>query len=223
MQKNHSTRKSTKTPATPVALPRHQGVVIAGQAVKNSTQPEVYPANVAGARQESRSIIYRDSVMESARVDSHDYYRDIDLGKLLGLSRPRDIRKTIARMVEREDIGSHQFITMDDGEGNQVFYLDKTASLKLAFRSNTGNAELVVMRVLEVVTGHADKVEVDSRAMDKHLAAIARTLVQIEKAKNPAVSAGLVSVLERYCRMAGVTMPDRALLISTEQPRLPGV
>jgi hypothetical protein len=225
MQKNHSTRKSAATPRPQAGAPaRNTGKT----KPETSKSGEFLPANAqtralppACGREEDR-VFHRVNGVEMTQDGSRTFFRDTDIAKVIGLAKPRNIKERIKLMIESGDIHAEQVVVVME-EGVVTYYLDSAAAFRLAFRSNVGDAEAVAMRMMRVAALSKWEPETEPISTEKALAAIARTLGQIEKSKNPAVTSGLVSVLERYCRMAGVPMPDRALLIGADQQRLPGV
>ncbi|MFH2082072.1 MAG: hypothetical protein ABIK08_11375 [Pseudomonadota bacterium] len=225
MQKNDSTRKPTKTPAADPAQAPSSAVKRLSKTVETDKSGQFNPAKTALAPAYGRvedMIFNRVNGVEITYEGSKAFFRDTDIGRVIGLSRPRTIRERIKPMIESGDIRTDQVIVVME-DGITTYYLDSAAAFRLAFRSNVGDAEVIAMRMMRVAALSKWEPESDPISIEKALAAIARTLGQIEKAKNAAVISGLVSVLERYCRMAGVPMPERSLLLAAEQPRLPGV
>lgn len=175
--------------------------------------------------------LYREGGIEATIVDSKPHYKDSDIGRLIGLSRPRDIRRRVALLLERGEISAAQVVQLEnEDDGGQVFYVDSSAAMKLAFRSNTGAAEEVVTRVMNALS-EKQQDRAEAMPVDKALAAFERTLGRISREKDATIRAAYIPVLERYARMAGVPVPERADLLGAvlpsagglDQPRLPGV
>lgn len=60
--------------------------------------------NCAQARASARLTIHRDGDMETIVIDNQTFYRDVGIGRLCGLARPRDIRRRFAAMIDDLDI-----------------------------------------------------------------------------------------------------------------------
>lgn len=220
---NDSTHKEKSTPAPSVAEARHEGGSSPSDAQQTNLPAVKSNGYVADARPGARLHLYREGGIESTGVDNKQFYRDVDLGKMFGLSRPRDLRKTIVRMIERGDIGEEQYILLDDDDA-QIYYVDRSAAMRLAFRSNAGDSETLVMRVLSTIPV-ANEAAADAIPRKEAMTGYQRTLAFISKKDTPRESkVASVPLLERYARAAGLPIPDVAALVGpSDQPRLPGV
>lgn len=245
---NDSTRKSKRTPATDPALTpvtpasaeaaalqdgelipaqgcapeRNKGVI---QAVSESSELRFVPKNmpnVAQARNLARYVIYREGEMEYIIANGKRLYLDSFIAKEIGLSRPRDLRRTIARSIERGDIARDQYIEMTDDEVTR-YYVDSEASVFLAFNSTSGDKRLMVMRVVGRIRS-IEEVDKASISQKDALVGYERTINFMAKKDAPrAAKMAKVPLLDLYCRVASLPMPDISDLIGPDQPRLDGV
>lgn len=178
--------------------------------------------NCAQARASARLTIHRDGDMETIVIDNQTFYRDVGIGRLCGLARPRDIRRRFAAMIEQGKLAEHQYILLDDDDGGNIYYVDKETALRAAFRSNTGDAESVVMRMVGAVSKSG---EVATRiSLKDALSGCDRIISFLAKKDTPrAAKIAKLPLLERFCREAGISMPDVSELLGPETQRLPGV
>ncbi len=211
-----------KHPATDVAHARHS-------ALKNgfSDEPQrggspEQPTDVALARHVSRVAIYREGDVEYMLVNGKRLYRDTYVAALLGLSRPRDIRKTIERVIKRGDIAPNQYMAITDDDIT-VYYVDSESSVLLAFNSNAGDKKSMVMRVLGCIRG-VEETEKQIMSMKDALAGYDKTISYIARKDVPrAAKLAKIPLLECYARAAGQPVPDVSELLGPDQPRLDGV
>lgn len=186
--------------------------------------PEI-TSECADPRTRARLTICRNGDFEYIVVDGRPFGRDISVGRLVGLARPRDVRRRIALLIERGVIDDKSLVVWDAGDGAQSYYLDSNAAMKVAFRSNTGAAEDVVMRVAKTFMENENEAADGLVSVEKALIGYQRTLAFIAKktTPDPARRAALPA-LEKYARAAGLPLPDLAeLMPASPQPRLPGV
>lgn len=209
--------------------PAHDGADARTGDDKTENSPVVLPRNTAlttlqgaHARHPARLIIEKNADIESTSIDNNRYFKDTDLGKILGFSRPRDIRKPLLRMIESGDITDDQHIVVDDDDGGQVYYLDNLAAMKLTVRTKSVTEEMI-MKMIATVSAPPTMPALPIAA-EKALAGYQRSIVYLSrKDVPPAAKRAMVPILERYARAADVAMPDVSELIGPETPRLPGV
>ena len=210
------------TPASAEAHALPEGVNSDAEGQENGLMVPFYPATEAHALRLQRLCIDRICGVESIVVDGVRFFRDIDLGKNLQFSRPRNIRATIKKAIERGEITDAQFIVIDDDDGGQVFYLDKEAGIKLTVGTK-GITEEMIMAMLSMVSAPVEKVGA-SISEEKSLNGYHRTIAVMSKKDTPrAAKLALLPVLEKYARSAGLPIPDVSELIGPAQPRLEGV
>lgn len=226
---NDSASHNEVTPAPRGAGARHGRAVSIENDHETAVVPAVLPPSGAGARHVARLHLYREDGVEYIIQDNERLVRDLDLGRLMGFSRPRDIRKLLARMAEQESLSDAEFVVIDDDYGGKVHYLSQMAAVKLAMRSEASNKEDVLVQMLAAF-GRGDRPSAESMPLDKALAAFERTLGRISREKDPTIRAAYIPVLQRYGRMAGVPVPQADVLLasarlagSSDHPRLPGV
>lgn len=227
---NHSASHNEVTPAPRGAGARHNGAFSIENAHETAPVPSVLPPSGAGARHVARVHLYREDGVEYCVRDNARRARDVDLGRIMGFSRPRDIRKIIGRMIEQSALRDLDYEALEDDIGGRVYYLSQMGAAKVAMRSEASNKEEVLVRLLEAF-GRGDGKADEAMPVDKALAAFERTLGRISREKDATIRAAYIPVLERYARMAGVPVPARADLLGAalpsagglDQPRLPGV
>lgn len=210
------------TPATDVAEARHSGVKIAVSDVTQPIDSSNSTTDVALARHRSRVIIYREDGVEYLVIDGKRLYRDLYLGRQMELSRPRDLRKTIARLIKRGDITSDQFLLMDDDEVSS-YYVDADAAMSLAFNSNAGDTKSRVMRLVSSIRG-IEEADTPAMSLKDALSGFDRIITFMASKSAPrAAKLAKLPLLGCYARAAGLLVPDVSEMIGAEIPRLPGV
>lgn len=210
-----------KDPATDVAQARTSPPKTGRNNQNIQLSSNQTPSKCALPRTGARLTIYRDGDMETIVVDNRTFYRDVAIGRLVGLARPRDIRRRFASMIEDGKIAEHQYIILEDDDAGKVYYVDRETAIRAAFRSNTGNAETVVMQMVGAVSNQA--INSAAISLKDALAGYDRTIsFMAGKAPRMAKIAKL-PLLEMYARSAGLPIPDVSELIGPDQPRLDGV
>lgn len=178
--------------------------------------------DVAPARHLSRYMIYREGEVEYIIANGKRLYLDTYIAKEIGVTRPRDLRKTIARAIERGDIESHQYMEITDYDATR-YYVDSEASVLLAFNSNAGDKKNMVMRVVGRIRS-IEEVDKASISQKDALTGYERTINFMAKKDTPrAAKVAKLPLLDLYCRVASLPMPDVSELIGPDQPRLDGV
>lgn len=211
-----------KDPATDVAEARHIPV-------KNGFSEDVQrgialetASDVAPARHVSRVAIFREGDVEYMIVNGKRLYRDTYIGAQLGLSRPRDIRKTIERVIKRGGIAPNQYMAITEDDVT-VYYVDSESSVLLAFNSSAGDKKTMVMNVLGRIRG-VEESDRPGMSMKDALAGYDKVTSYIARKDVPrAAKITKLPLLERFCREAGISMPDVSELLGPDQPRLEGV
>lgn len=221
---NDSTRKPKRTPAIdPAQAPSFDGDSLVSPG-RSAVIPAIDPALAPVSRRvEEMSFVRKDGI-EMTFSGGKWFMRDIDLGRTIGLSRPRYIRERIRSMIERGDINEMQVIAVSD-DGNTVFFIDQETATSLAFRSNVAGAEAIAKRMMRVNVMYQGKDDSEgSIPIEKALNGYHRMISFISK-KETLRAAKLASlpVLEKYARAAGLPTPDVSELIGPDQPRLMGV
>lgn len=179
-------------------------------------------SDIALARHVSRVAIYREGDVEYMIVNGKRLYRDTYIGAQLGLSRPRDIRKTVERVIKRGDIAPNQYMAITEDDVT-VYYVDSESSVLLAFNSNAGDKKTMVMKVLGRIRG-VEEADRPGMSMKDALAGYDKATSYIARKEAPrAAKIAKLPLLERFCREAGIAMPDVSELLGPETPRLPGV
>lgn len=224
--------KKLKAPASNPALaptmPVGEGVdgvktgeLITAEADKSALAP--------ACRRGDEVLFVRKDGIEMACIDGKWLMRDIDLGKLIGLSRPRHIRDRIKSMVnpgsgKQSEIKDGQLLTVIDDDIT-IYYVDSSLANTLAFRSNIGNAEAIAMRMMRVTELFARTSRDNSAAEEKALAAYERAVAMWDKAKTAEAKAALVPAITRRASAAGFEPPCLAFksVDTKDQPRLPGL
>jgi hypothetical protein len=169
------------------------------------------------------AFVRKDGI-EMTYQDGRWLVRDTDLGRAIGLSRPRAIRERIKAMLEKGEITAGQITVVID-DGLVVYYVDQETATSLAFRSNVAGAEVIAKRMLRVnshFVGRSDAV--DAVPVVVAMTGYQRTLAFIGRTSVPAeLRRAALPLLEKYARSAGLPVPDVGALESLDQPRLPGV
>lgn len=220
---NDSTRNPKSTPAADEAQALPEGGNSESEGQETGALVPIFPVSEARTLRLQRLCIERVAGNETIVVDGIRFHRDIDLGKSLKFSRPRNIRATIKKAIERGEIVEDQYIVIDDDEGGQVFYLDKTAAMKLVVKTKGINEEMI-MAALSMVSTPVEKVGA-SMSEEKALNGYTRMIAFMSKKDTPrAAKLASLPALEKYARAAGLHIPDVSDLVGpADQPRLPGV
>lgn len=221
---NDSKSGQAVTPAPHGAPPRHdEGVLIEAREKGGETVPNS-PALGAPPRHVARLHLYREGGIEYIVVNGERFVRDIDLGRAMAFSRPRDIRKLIGRAIDEGALASGDFFSVTDDAAGTTTYLHQRAATSLAVRSGAAKKEEVLMQLI-VFYGRGDMDRRDGLTIKEALLGYNRTLAFVAKKTTPdPARRAAVPALEKYARAAGLPLPDLAdLMPASPQPRLPGV
>lgn len=224
-----------KKPKDPAGKPALAPTIPVEEGIDGAKNGELIPADAGksalapASRRGDEVLFVRKDGIEMACISGKWLMRDIDLGKLIGLSRLRHIRDRIKSMAnpgpgKPSEIKDGQLLTVVDDDIT-IYYVDSQLANTLAFRSNVGNAEVIATRMMRVAELFARTSLDNSAAEEKALAAYERAVVMWDRAKTPEAKAALAPAVLRRARVAGVDLPRLAPQSAekNDQPRLPGV
>lgn len=182
----------------------------------------VYHGSEAQALPPQRLTIDRVDGEESILIDNTRYYKDLRIGKIAGFSRPRNIRATIKKMMKDGEIVDGSLICLDDDDGNQIYYLDQRAGMKVIVGVRGVN-EQMIMSMLGMYGSNQDP-KPAAMSLKDALSGYDRTInFMASKTAPRAAKVAKLPQLEIFARSAGIAIPDISELLGPDQPRLEGV
>lgn len=104
------------------------------------------------------------------------YIRDMQLARMIGLAKPRNLRERIKTMLESGALKA-EWVTVEEDEdsGNPIYYLGRNAALKIITRSETPIADEIANQIIEVfIAFHDGKLVEKTRERDHFLEMLIR-------------------------------------------------
>lgn len=104
------------------------------------------------------------------------FIRDMQLARMIGLAKPRNLRERIKAMLESGAL-KPEWVTIeaDEDSGNPVYYLGRNAALKIITRSETPIADEIANQIIDVfISFHDGKLVEKTRDRDRFLEVLVR-------------------------------------------------